>query len=80
MTLVRLAVDFEHASRRWWDSGGRELWEGAAEGFDVSSVLLERSVAESWITAAARIPGWDEGPAHAPHPVVLKPVDEDEVL
>lgn len=80
MTLVRLAVDFEHSSRLWWDNGGRELWDGAAEGFDVSSVLLERSVAESWIAAAAQIPGWDEGPPHARNPVILKSVAEDEEL
>ena len=36
--LVRLKIDFEHPSRVWWESGGQELWEGAAEGFDATQV------------------------------------------
>ncbi len=76
--LLRLAIDFEHPSRRWWESGGQELWEGAVEDFDTHEVVLEASLAESWLEAAAAIPGWDDGPEYAPHPVQAKPVDEDE--
>ena len=78
--LVRLKIDFEHASREWWENGGQELWEGTGEGFEEHAKLLESSLADSWMLEAARIAGWDSGPEYAPHPVRLEPVDEDEVL
>ena len=78
--MVRLAIDFENESKLWWESGGRELWEGLLEGFDNNDVVLEESIAESVIAQAAEIPGWDDGPDYAPHPLRVKPVDEDEEL
>ena len=78
--MIKLAVDFENPAPEWWENGGRDLWESVVEGFDNNEVLLERSVAESWMTAAAQIPGWDDGPEHSPHPICLKSVDEDEEL
>lgn len=80
MTMVKLAVDFENSASLWWESGGRDLWESVAEGFDNNEVLLERSIAESWLVAAAELPGWEGGPEFAPHPVRIKQVDEDEEL
>lgn len=76
--MVRLAVDFENPGRTWWESGGRDLWESVAEGFDTSGVVLEESLAHSWLEQAARIPGWDDGPEYAPHPVNLRELDPDE--
>jgi hypothetical protein len=78
--LVRLAIDFENPAPSWWEGGGRELWEGLAEGFDESQVVLDEALARSWLSEAATIPGWDTGPEYAPHPIVLKPVDEDEYV
>jgi hypothetical protein len=78
--LARLAIDFENPAKSWWANGGRELWEGIAEGFDTNEVVLEESLADSWLAEAARIPGWNDGPEYAPHPILLKPVDEDEEL
>ena len=46
MLMVRLAIDFENPSPKWWDGGGRELWESILEGFDGSDVLLEESIAQ----------------------------------
>jgi hypothetical protein len=76
--LVKLAIDFENPSRGWWDAGGRALWESLLEDFDSSSVVIDESIARSWLTEAARIDGWDGGPEYAPHPILLKPIDEDE--
>ncbi len=78
--MVRLAVDFENPAEEWWESGGRDLWESIAEGFDTGAVLVEASLAHSWLEQAAEIPGWDNGPDYAPHPVGLKDVDPDEEL
>ena len=81
MSLVHLSVDFEFASRTWWEAGGRELWEGIAEGFDGSSVVLDEGLATSWIEQARQIQGWDDGADYAPHPVSAAPIDdEDELL
>ncbi len=76
--LVRLAIDFENSARDWWDNGGRDLWDGIAEGFDGNSVVLEASLATSWLARAEQISGWHGGPDYAPHPVRLQPVEEDE--
>jgi hypothetical protein len=76
--MRRLSVDFEHGSRTWWDSGGRELWDGIAEGFDGSSVTLDDDLAEAWLAEARKIAGWDDGSEYAPHPIRMTPVDEDE--
>lgn len=74
---VRLAIDFENTSRAWWENGGRELWEGLSEGFDDNSVVVEESVASSWLAEAERLEGWADGPEYAPHPIRLTDADED---
>jgi hypothetical protein len=75
--LIRLAVDFEHPGRAWWDSGGRELWEAITEGFGENAVILDAGVAESWLAEARRVRGWEDGPEHAPHPIAAGPVEGD---
>jgi hypothetical protein len=76
--MVRLSIDFENESATWWDKGGRDLWEGILESFDGSSIVLEASIAESWLEAARKIPGWAVGPEYAPHPISRSEVDEFE--
>jgi hypothetical protein len=76
--MLRLAIDFECPAPIWWEKGGRELWESITEGFDGSSVVLEDSLAESWIARAGEIPGWNGGPDYAPHPVAVSPVADDD--
>jgi hypothetical protein len=76
--MLRLSVDFENPARTWWDEGGRDLWEGITEGFDNNSVVLEESLAESWLDTARKLPGWDDGPEYAPHPITVSTVDEFE--
>ena len=76
--MVRLSVDFEHTSRTWWKSGGQELWDGITEGFDGSAVVVDEDLAESWLSAARAIEGWEDGPEYAPHPVGASTLAEDE--
>jgi hypothetical protein len=76
--MTRLSVDFEHTSRTWWDNGGEALWEAITEGFDGSSVVVDDDLARSWLAEASRIAGWDDGSEYAPHPIVARPVAEDE--
>jgi len=76
--MVKLQIDFEFPSREWWESGGQDLWDGISDGFDGSSVVVDESVAESWLAAAEQLPGWDGGHEYAPHPVIVAALDEDE--
>jgi hypothetical protein len=76
--MVRLAIDFENPASEWWESGGRDLWDSLAEGFDNNDVVLDESLALSWLAQAAQVPGWKGGPEYAPHPVNLKELDPDE--
>lgn len=78
MEFVKLAVDYENPARLWWEGGGRELWESIAEAADAGSVVVETSIADSWLAEAARIDGWSDGPDYAPHPIARRDVDPDE--
>lgn len=77
--MVRLAIDFEFPSRVWWESGGQQLWDAIAEGFDGSGVIVDEDLASSWLAEAARIEGWDDGHEYAPHPVRSEPVEDDDI-
>ena len=76
--FIKLSIDYEHPSRVWWESGGSELWEGIAGEADASSVIVDASLADSWLAEAAQLPGWDAGPDYAPNPVNRGEVDPDE--
>jgi hypothetical protein len=77
--MVKLAVDFEHPSRSWWENGGQALWDGISDGFEGSSVVLDASVAASWLAEASRVPGWGDGPEYAPHPIRASQADEEDL-
>ena len=72
--VVKLSIDYEFASKVWWESGGQDLWEAIAEG--AGNVVLDPGVAESWLAEAARLPGWSEGHEYAPHPINSSEPDE----
>ncbi len=76
--LVKLCIDYENPARDWWDEGGRELWESIAEAPDAGSIVVDDSIAKSWLEQAATLPAWDQGPEYAPHPVRVVDVDPDE--
>ena len=78
MPFVRLAVDYEFPSRTWWETGGQELWEAVADGSDVSAVVLDGDLAASWLARASRLPGWEDGPEYAPHPISMSPIGDDD--
>lgn len=80
MGLLRLGVDYEFPTKTWWEAGGRELWEAICHAGE-SGVVLEATLAESWLEQARAIPGWNEGPEYAPHPIAVSPAEaEDDEL
>jgi len=76
--LVRLAIDYEHQSRRWWENGGQDLWDAILESPGSNDVVLDEALAASWLAQAGEIEGWSDGHEYAPHPVPLHTVDGDE--
>ncbi len=78
--MVRLAIDFENPGTEWWNGGGRDLWEALAQGFDENAVVVESSIADSWLSQAAQLPGWEDGPEFSPNPICLRELNDDEVV
>ena len=78
MALVRLAIDYEFSSREWWDAGGQDLWEALADTGETAVVVLEETLADSWLAQARALPGWNDGHEYAPHPVAVSPADEED--
>jgi len=76
--MIRLSIDFENPSPEWWENGGRDLWDALIEGFDNNDVVLDASLAKSWLGQASSLQGWQGGPEFAPHPICIKSIDEDE--
>ncbi len=76
--MTRLGIDFEHASRTWWESGGSDLWEALTGEPDASSVVVDDDLAASWLGQAEQLPGWSGGPEFAPHPIRAATLSEDE--
>ncbi len=75
--LVRIAIDYEHPGRRWWENGGQELWEALLESPGANDVIVDESLAHSWVSQAAANEGWHDGSEYAPHPLTVQPVDGD---
>ena len=69
--MIRIAIDFECSADRWWDSGGRELWESLVEGFDGNSVLLDPSIADSVMQQASAPPIIARSPSRERSPLRL---------
>ena len=68
--MVRLAIDFENPEPRVVGIGrARTSGMPLIEGFDNNDALVDRSIADSWLAEAAKLPGWHGGPefSTAPH-------------
>ena len=78
--MTRLSIDYEHSDRTWWDAGGRDLWESLLDEPDAGSVILDDTVAVSWLGAAAELPGWEgTGHEYAPHPIRSSEFDPEDL-
>ena len=43
-----------------------------------SEVVMDEALAQSWIAQAQQIPGWQDGPDYAPHPIVAQALEPDD--
>lgn len=76
--MTKMQVDFEHSDRTWWQAGGQELWAGLCD--EGSWVIVDDAIAASWLAEAGKLPGWDEGPDYAPHPIASSPISDEDAL
>lgn len=77
--MKKLAIDYEFASRVWWESGGQQLWDAITEDFDGGGVQVDDDLASSWMRQAEAIEGWNDGSEYAPHPIRAVDLAEDDV-
>ena len=54
------------------------LWEALADASGTAVVVLDKSLADSWLAQARTLPGWNDGPIYAPHPVAESPAEEED--
>ncbi len=78
-TAMRFTADEENNGETWWDAAEMAQQQPAAferlrsSGAEV--VLLPDDAAD-FIAWCAALPGWYDGPAHAPHPLHIQEADE----
>lgn len=83
---MTLRIDHENNAETWWDaaralaaaddSRGAEVFRrlDRANGSDISVLAEEAAEFGEW---ASRLPGFDHGPAYAPHPYLVLQDDGD---
>ncbi len=85
---VIVSTDYENNSEEWWDNARRairkknELSTKAERLFldlcQRESVVTDRLTAHELFAWGATLDGWDDGPEHAPYPLVVCESDGDE--
>ncbi len=77
--MIRLAIDYEHSDRTWWEAGGQDLWESLLDEPDAGAVVVDDSIARSWLASASSLPGWEgTGHEYAPHPIQSSDFDPED--
>jgi hypothetical protein len=75
-----ISVDEECSAEEWWVAAGAsdstpvQIREWVARWLNCS-IRVPRETANEIMTWAASLPGWSDGPAHAPHPLIVRDVD-----
>lgn len=72
---VTIRIDYENNAGRWWSEARLRRAEAPEvcrplllPMFREDAVLVSSEEAEAFRAWGAKIPGWEEGPTHAPHP------------
>lgn len=72
-----VGTDWENGDEDWWDAANTAtnapaVWQAAASA---DPIVVTADEAEQIIAWAETLPGWDEGPEFAPHPLVVYQYD-----
>ena len=79
---IRVMIDYENNAEKWWDNGGRVLWdkyEYARSNYDY--LYLDEETAIQFMEEAEAIKGWNDpdAPAYAPFPLLYRTDDGETV-
>lgn len=73
--MKRIAVDFENSAEAWWDAArsadGRPAAMNVLLYTNETDVTVSDDAALDLIAWAESLPGWNDGPEHAPHPLTV---------
>jgi hypothetical protein len=64
----RITIDYENNAEKWWDGGGRELWEAFSGGKFRTEKITGVKEMMDFLIEVEKIPGWNTGPDHAKYP------------
>lgn len=79
--ISRISVDWENNAELWWDAA-RDAPDAPAainklsERYD-HDVYVPRSEVDAILAWGAKLPGWGDGPAYAPHPIIARDIEGD---
>ena len=74
---VKVSADEEYNAEDWWDAARADANAPACikewiQRLGFTSLYLTPAEAEEVRRWAESLPGWDDGPAHAPHPLIFQ--------
>lgn len=74
---TRLSTDMENMTECWWDAAhqARDQFPESVRPLldwrtDCTEVIVPDEDADAFVALAETLPGWDDGPAYARHPVI----------
>ena len=80
MARYTLIVDYEYNAEQWWDAAHELAARGESDTFSAlmaalkksDSVTCTREAAAEFESCAENLPGWNDGPRYAQHPVLIR--------
>ena len=66
-----LLVDHENNAEKWWDNGGRDLWDETTGREYANEITVPTIDAIKFFELAGTVQGWHDGDAHAKFPVLV---------
>jgi hypothetical protein len=70
MGLTTVTVDFENNVEKWWDALRADPELASLPIADTSTEWCE--VTDGQLAALKALPGWSDGPKHAPNPLIVR--------
>lgn len=82
--MKRISIDWENNADTWWDGARQTARRDAGSvvaatyralaSMQLDELTLDEPDARAFLDWCAAIPGWHDGPKHAPHPLLVRDV------
>lgn len=72
--MPKIIVDYENNAEDWW-TAAREAFvfeEPIRALAKDGEVIVDQEQADQFLSWARSLPGWNGGPKHAPHPLLVQ--------